>query len=71
LSARDHRDRFKNGAHQNRLQENERRKMRSGPEAGRQTLSSSGAGRTFMRGSERKRLVSSISLTIPSHAGHC
>jgi hypothetical protein len=38
LSARDHRDRFKNRAHQNRLQENERGKMRSGLETARQSL---------------------------------
>ena len=38
LSARDHRDRFKNGAHQVSLQENERGKMRPGLEIGGQIL---------------------------------
>jgi hypothetical protein len=52
LSARDHRDRFKNRTHKNSLQENERRKVRTGAETGRQIPSSPGAGRTFLNGSE-------------------
>jgi hypothetical protein len=60
LSARDHRDRFKNGTHQNSLQENETGKMRSGYETGRQILSSASAGRTRLNGSECKRLVSTV-----------
>src|SRR5947199_10808687 len=40
LSARDHRDRFKNGAHATSLQEDERGKMRPGRENGGQPPSS-------------------------------
>jgi hypothetical protein len=54
LSARDHRDRFKNGAHHASLQENERGKMRS-------VLASGGQnpfiiGRGLQNGSECNRL---------------